>query len=160
MERKYSKIGSGKMIVHVINGPNLNMLSKRDPKVYGTVGYGELVNEIQRWCEAERIKVNFFQSNHEGEIIDYIQKIPVKDGIVINPGAFAHYSYALRDALEIFKGLKVEVHISNIFKREEFRSHSVTAPVCDGVISGLGVHGYILAIQFITSKVFDKDKES
>ena len=143
------------MIVHVINGPNLNMLSKRDFTIYGTDGYNEIVNKIKKWSEERGIKVVFFQSNHEGEIIDYMQELPDKDGIVINPGAFAHYSYALRDALEIFKGPKVEVHISNIFSREEFRSHSVTAVVCDGVISGLGWKGYILAIQsmFIDLKI-------
>lgn len=143
------------MIVHVINGPNLNMLSKRDPKIYGAQGYDEMVDEIKKWSEERSIKVVFFQSNHEGKIIDYIQKLHDEDGIVINPGAFAHYSYALRDALEIFKGPKIEVHISNIFNREEFRSHSVTAAVCNGVISGLGWKGYILAIQsmFIDLKI-------
>ncbi|WP_456399031.1 type II 3-dehydroquinate dehydratase [Mesoaciditoga sp.] len=139
------------MKIHVINGPNLNMLSKRDPNIYGTTGYEEMVKRIKNWCDENDVDVDFFQSNHEGDIIDYIQKLPNDDAIVINPGAFAHYSYAIRDALEIFKGIKVEVHISNVFKREEFRTHSVTAPVCNGVISGLGIEGYILAAQFILS---------
>ncbi len=139
------------MKIHVINGPNLNMLSKRDPNIYGTTGYEEMVKRIKNWCDENDVDVDFFQSNHEGDIIDYIQKLPNDDAIVINPGAFAHYSYAIRDALEIFKGIKVEVHISNVFKREEFRTHSVTAAVCNGVISGLGIEGYILAAQFILS---------
>lgn len=140
------------MKIHVINGPNLNMLSKRDPNIYGTTGYEEMVKRIKNWCDENDVDVDFFQSNHEGDIIDYIQKLPNDDAVVINPGAFAHYSYAIRDALEIFKGIKVEVHISNVFKREEFRTHSVTAPVCNGVISGLGIEGYILAAQFILSQ--------
>ncbi len=140
------------MKIHVINGPNLNMLSKRDPNIYGTTGYEEMVKRIKNWCDENDVDVDFFQSNHEGDIIDYIQKLPNDDAVVINPGAFAHYSYAIRDALEIFRGIKVEVHISNVFKREEFRTHSVTAPVCNGVISGLGIEGYILAAQFILSQ--------
>ena len=137
------------MIVHVINGPNLNMLSKRDLTIYGTNRYDEMTDKIKAWSEEENIKIVFFQSNHEGELIDYIQKLHDEDGMVMNPGAFAHYSYALRDALEIFKGPKIEVHISNIFNREEFRSHSVTAVACNGMICGLGWKGYILAIQSI-----------
>ncbi len=140
------------MKIHVINGPNLNMLSKRDPNIYRATGYEEMVKRIKNWCDENDVDVVFFQSNHEGDIIDYIQKLPNDDAVVINPGAFAHYSYAIRDALEIFKGIKVEVHISNVFKREEFRTHSVTAPVCNGVISGLGIEGYILAAQFILSQ--------
>lgn len=140
------------MKVHIINGPNLNVLSRRNSKIYGTSGYDEIVERIKEWAKLEGVEVDFFQSNHEGSLVDHIQNISDTDAIVINPGALAHYSYALRDALEIFKGLKVEVHISNIFKREEFRSHSVTAPVCDGVVSGFGDYGYILAIQFIAQK--------
>ncbi len=140
------------MKIHVVNGPNLNMLSRRDPNVYGKIGYAELVEKIKKWCEENRVEVDFFQSNHEGKIVDYIQKLPDEDAIVINPGALAHYSYALRDALEMFKGVKVEVHISNVFKREAFRMQSVTAAVCDGILSGFGSAGYVLAIQFILSR--------
>jgi len=138
--------------VHIINGPNLNVLSRRDSKVYGTLGYDEIIKHIREWAKLEGIEVDFFQSNYEGSLVDHIQNISDTDAIVINPGALAHYSYALRDALEFFKGPKVEVHISNIFKREEFRSHSVTAPVCNGIVSGFGGYGYILAIQFIIQK--------
>ncbi len=129
------------MIVHVINGPNLNMLSKRDLTIYGTNRYDEMTDKIKAWSEEENIKIVFFQSNHEGELIDYIQKLHDEDGMVMNPGAFAHYSYALRDVLEIFKGPKIEVHISNIFNREEFRSHSVTAVACNGMSVGWGGKG-------------------
>ncbi len=138
------------MKVHIINGPNLNMLSQRDKKIYGNFGYEELKQKIKTWCDENKIDVDFFQSNHEGDLIDYIQSLSNEDTIVINPGAFAHYSYALHDALETFKGKKVEVHISNVFKREEFRARSITAPVCDGFIAGLGVEGYIFAVRFVT----------
>lgn len=144
------------MKIRVVNGPNLNALSRRDPKVYGTSGYDDIVKHVKEWAGLNEIEVDFFQSNHEGNLVDHIQNIPDTDAIVINPGALAHYSYALRDALEIFKGPKVEVHISNIFKREEFRTHTVTAPVCNGVISGFGEYGYILAIQFIVQNFHNR----
>ncbi len=137
------------MIIHVVNGPNLNMLGKRDPSIYGELSYDQIVDKIKNWANSKDVILHFFQSNHEGEIIDYIQNVPDTDGIVINPGAFAHYSYAIHDALETFKGPKVEVHISNIFKREEFRSKSVISHACNGVISGLGWYGYILGIEYI-----------
>ncbi len=140
------------MIIHVVNGPNLNMLGKRDPSIYGELSYDQIVDKIKKWAESKNVVLDFFQSNHEGEIIDYIQKLPDTDGIIINPGAFAHYSYAIHDALETFKGPKVEVHISNIFKREAFRSKSVISHACDGVISGLGWYGYILGIEYVMKK--------
>jgi len=140
------------MIIHVVNGPNLNMLGKRDPSIYGELSYDQIVDKIKKWAESKNVVLDFFQSNHEGEIIDYIQKLPDTDGIIINPGAFAHYSYAIHDALETFKGPKVEVHISNIFKREAFRSKSVISHACDGVISGLGWYGYILGIEYVMEK--------
>uniref|UniRef100_A0A7V3RF05 3-dehydroquinate dehydratase n=1 Tax=Mesoaciditoga lauensis TaxID=1495039 RepID=A0A7V3RF05_9BACT len=141
------------MIIHIINGPNLNVLGRRDQSIYGKVGYEELIERIKSFALSKEIRTEFFQSNHEGQLIDYIQSLDDSDGLVINPGAFAHYSYAIHDALEIFKGPKVEVHLSNIFKREEFRSKSVITPACDGVISGLGWYGYILGIEFIMEKM-------
>ncbi len=140
------------MIIHVVNGPNLNMLGKRDPEIYGSFSYDQIIDRIKKWAETKDVILDFFQSNHEGEIIDYIQNLSETDGIVINPGAFAHYSYAIHDALETFKGPKVEVHISNIFKREEFRSKSVISRACDGIISGLGWYGYILGIEYVMEK--------
>ncbi len=124
------------------------MLGKRPKKYYGDNDYQLLVDAIQEWSESRKVKVEIFHSNHEGELIDRIQNTDY-DGLVINPGALTHYSYALGDALEIVKAPKVEVHISNIYTREEFRKNSVTAPFCDGVITGLGVSGYILALEYI-----------
>jgi len=132
----------------VVNGPNLNMLGKRDRNVYGNFTYDDLVRMIEDWAKRNGVEVEVFQSNHEGEIIDRLHRLDF-DGLVINPGAFTHYSYAIRDALEIVKVPKVEVHISNIHGREEFRRKSVTAEVCDGQISGLGVYGYILALEYV-----------
>lgn len=140
------------MIIHVINGPNLNMLGKRDTSIYGNLSYTEIVEKILEWSKSKNLEIDFFQSNHEGEIIDYIQSLSNEDGIVINPGALAHYSYAIHDALETFKGPKVEVHLSNIFKREEFRTKSVISRACDGVISGLGWYGYILGIEYVLER--------
>jgi len=132
----------------VVNGPNLNMLGKRDRNVYGNFTYDDLVRMIEDWAKRNGVEVEVFQSNHEGEIIDRLHRLDF-DGLVINPGAFTHYSYAIRDALEIVKVPKVEVHISNIHGREEFRRKSVTAEVCDGQISGLGAYGYILALEYV-----------
>lgn len=125
------------------------MVGKRDPSIYGSLSYAEIIKKIKAWSDSHSLEVEFFQSNHEGEIVDYIQSLSNEDGIVINPGAYAHYSYAIHDALETFKGPKVEVHLSNIFKREEFRSKSVISRVCDGVIAGLGWYGYILGVEYI-----------
>ncbi|PLV59091.1 type II 3-dehydroquinate dehydratase [Thermotoga sp. KOL6] len=140
------------MKILVVNGPNLNMLGKRDKNVYGNFTHNYLVEEIKKWGEENSIEVEVFQSNHEGEIIDRLHRLDF-DGLVINPGAFTHYSYAIRDALEIVKVPKVEVHISNIHKREEFRKISVTVEACDGQITGLGLHGYILALEYIKRKL-------
>lgn len=132
----------------VVNGPNINMLGMRDREIYGGSDYETLRNNIIEWAEEKGVDVEVFQSNHEGEIIDRIHRMDF-DGLVINPGAFTHYSYAIRDALEIVKVPKIEVHISNIHSREEFRRKSVTAEVCDGLISGLGIDGYLLALDYI-----------
>lgn len=140
------------MKVLVVNGPNLNMLGKRDKNIYGTFSYEDLVKMIEDWGKKNGVEVEVFQSNHEGEIVDRLHRLDF-DGLVINPGAFTHYSYAIRDALEILKVPKVEVHISNIHRREEFRRKSVTAEVCDGQISGLGVCGYLLALEYIKKKL-------
>ena len=124
------------------------MLGKRDKSVYGSFAYDDLVKMIEDWSRENNVEVEVFQSNHEGEIVDRLHRLDF-DGLVINPGAFTHYSYAIRDALEIVRVPKVEVHISNIHRREEFRRKSVTAEVCDGQISGLGVYGYILALEYV-----------
>ena len=141
--------GAGKLLV--INGPNLNFLGIREKSVYGTQDYAYLCEMIQRKARETGSEIVIFQSNHEGAIIDRIQEayFDGTEGIVINPGAFTHYSYAIRDALASIVVPKVEVHISDITKREEFRRISVTAPVCDRQIYGQGLDGYLQAITFL-----------
>lgn len=135
----------------VINGPNLNFLGIREKGIYGTQDYEYLVNMIQEKAEKENCEIVCFQSNHEGAIIDRIQEayFDKTDGIVINPGAYTHYSYAIRDALASITVPKVEIHISDITKREEFRKISVTRPACDHQIYGKGLEGYLMAIDFV-----------
>ncbi len=135
----------------VINGPNLNFLGIREKSVYGTQDYDALLRMIAKKGEETNSAIEVFQSNHEGAIIDRIQDsyFDGTEGIVINPGAFTHYSYAIRDALASITVPKVEIHISDITKREEFRKVSVTAPVCDRQIYGQGLEGYLQAIDFI-----------
>lgn len=139
----------------VINGPNLNFLGIREKAVYGAEDYGYLKSLIQEKAIKENITVDIFQSNSEGNIIDRIQEayFDGTQGIIINPGAFTHYSYAIRDALVSLTVPVIEVHISNVHKREEFRHTSVTAPVCTGQIVGLGLKGYLLAIDSLLSMV-------
>ena len=135
----------------VINGPNINFLGIREKSVYGTQDYDALLQRIGEKGEACGIIIEVFQSNHEGALIDRIQDayFDGTEGIVINPGAYTHYSYAIRDALASISMPKVEIHISDITKREEFRKNSVTAPVCDKQIYGHGLNGYLEAIDFI-----------
>jgi 3-dehydroquinate dehydratase II len=136
----------------VVNGPNLNLLGKREPHIYGTRTLTDL-NEVVREAARERhVEVALFQGNGEGEIIDFLQKeAPGSAGIIINPAALSHYSLALYDCLQALELPVVEVHISNIHAREEFRSHSVTARAARGVITGLGFDGYVFAMEFLTS---------
>ena len=142
------------MKILVINGPNLNFLGIREPSVYGKQDYKYLVNMIEEKAKDEKIEVECFQSNHEGAIIDKLQEsyFDGTDGIVINPGAFTHYSYTIRDALASIVVPKVEIHISDITKREDFRKISVTKEVCDHQIYGQGLNGYLQAIDFILEK--------
>ena len=135
----------------VINGPNLNFLGIREKGIYGTQDYKYLVNMIQDKAKETGCEIECFQSNHEGAIIDRIQEayFDGTEGIVINPGAYTHYSYAIRDALASITIPKVEIHISDITQREEFRRVSVTAPVCDKQIYGQGLDGYLQAIDYI-----------
>ena len=139
------------MQILVINGPNLNLLGERKPEIYGAL----TLNEINKYIEEyfKNTKINFFQSNHEGEIIDKIHSASQKyEGIVLNAGAFTHYSYAIRDAIEAISIPVIEVHLSNVANREDFRKQSVLAPVCKGSISGFGKYGYILAVRAIVHK--------
>lgn len=142
------------MKILVINGPNLNFLGIREKNIYGNENYEYLVNMINEYCKSKNIEVECYQSNHEGAIIDKIQEAYFNgtDGIVINPGAYTHYSYAIRDALASVSHIKkIEVHISNVNEREEFRHISVTKPVCNGQIVGQGLKGYIMAIDMLNS---------
>ena len=143
------------MKILVINGPNLNFLGIREKSVYGTQDYTYLVKMIEDKCKVENCEVEVFQSNHEGAIIDRIQEayFDKTQGIVINPGAYTHYSYAIHDALASLSDIpKVEIHISDITKREEFRKISVTAPACQKQIYGQGLDGYLQAIDFLLGK--------
>ena len=136
------------MKIYVINGPNLNFLGIREQNVYGNSTYEDLCNFINEEAVKMDVEVKLFQSNIEGEIINFIQDAYKNaDGIVINPGAYTHYSIAIFDALKSVNLPTIEVHLSNIYKREEFRHKSVTAPACIGQISGLGFLGYKLAIE-------------
>lgn len=138
----------------VLNGPNLNFLGIREKGIYGTQDYAYLVKLLTDKAAAEGHELEVFQSNYEGGLIDKLQEAYHSgvEGIIINPGAFTHYSIALRDALASIQVPIVEVHISNVHKREEFRHVSVTAPVCTGQVTGLGLSGYTLAMDFLTEK--------
>lgn len=143
------------MRILVINGPNLNFLGIREKTIYGNENYEYLVNMIEDYCKEKNIEVECYQSNHEGAIIDKIQEAYFNgtNGIVINPGAYTHYSYAIRDALaSVTTFPKIEIHISDVNSREEFRHISVTEPACDGQIVGQGLKGYLMAIDMIVEK--------
>jgi len=133
----------------VINGPNLNLLGGREPVIYGRITYSDLITGLKEYAQKMGAELDAFQSNHEGQIIDCLHNaIGVYDGIIMNPGAFTHYSYALLDAIKAVELPVIEVHISNIHKREAFRHISVTAPACVGQITGLGIQGYYLAVDY------------
>ena len=132
------------MKILIINGPNLNLLGTREPEIYGSVSMEDYLLELT--TEFLNQEILYYQSNIEGELINRFQKDDF-DAVVINPGAFTHYSYAIADCLKNIQIPKIEIHISNIYKREEFRKKSVTAESCDAVISGFGMKGYKLALQ-------------
>lgn len=131
------------MKVLIVNGPNLNLLGTREPEIYGSTTMDDCITALRN--EFQQHDILFYQSNIEGEIINRLQKDDF-DALVINPGAFTHYSYAIADCLKNIDKTKIEVHISNIYKREKFRQKSVTAAFTDGLISGFGVNGYRLAV--------------
>ena len=137
------------MKILVLNGPNLNLLGSREPSVYGSTTLAELEKRLKK--RYPKVKFEFFQSNSEGEMVDALHKTIKSsvDAVVINPGAYSHYSYAIRDAVSALKIPVVEVHISNVHAREEFRRHSVITPVCKGVVAGFGGFSYELAVQFL-----------
>ena len=135
------------MKILVVNGVNINMTGAREP-IYGNESLDSINARLKAYTEERGGKIEFFQSNIEGEIVDRLQRGGF-DGLVINPGAYAHYSYAIADALCICKAKKVEVHLSNILAREQFRQVSVTARGCDGCIIGLGADSYFAAVEYL-----------
>jgi 3-dehydroquinate dehydratase-2 len=137
----------------VIHGPNLNLLGEREPEVYGAQTLKDVNREISKIASSKNLTVRFYQSNHEGKLIDCIHKHRHwTDGLVINPGAFTHYSYALRDAIAAVGKPAVEVHLSDIHKREDFRKISVIQPVCIKQISGKGIQSYIEGIEILLAQ--------
>ena len=142
------------LTILVLNGPNLNTLGTREPSLYGTVTLEQIHEKLRQHGASLEISVECFQSNHEGALIDYIQEHTEQaDGLIINPGAFTHYALALRDALASLKIPIIEVHLSNIYAREEFRHHSVIAPISRGQIAGLGWRGYLLALDALAALI-------
>ena len=139
------------MKILVINGPNLNMLGIREPEMYGRETYGDLLEKIRRHAEKTGTEVSFFQSNHEGDLVDAIQAAyGVQDGIILNPGAYTHTSVALLDALKAVGIRTVEVHITDVDEREEFRKISYVRAACEQTISGHGTDGYLEAMDVLT----------
>jgi len=138
------------MKVLIINGPNLNMLGKRDEKHYGDKTLEAINKMLLEKAKTLNLRLEFYQSNIEGELVTAIQNAKV-DAIIINGGAYTHYSIAIRDALADKKALKIEVHLSNILAREEFRKTSVLSEVCTGIISGFAEQSYVLALEYVKS---------
>lgn len=132
--------------IEIVNGPNLNLTGKREPEVYGTTTMEECIDGLRKMFP--QVEISYFQSNVEGELIDRIQQVGFRyDGLIVNLGGYSHTSVALRDALLAVPAPKVEVHMSNIFAREEYRHHSLITSACRGMVCGLGLQGYELAIR-------------
>lgn len=139
------------MQIAVINGPNLNLLGRREPEIYGNQSFEAYFETLKTMFP--EVKLTYFQSNHEGAILDFIQEIGYRyEGIVINAGALSHTSQAIADCLMAVSAPAVEVHISNVYKREAFRHHSFLSAACRGCLVGLGLQGYELAIRFLLSQ--------
>ena len=147
------------MKILVINGPNLNMLGKRDAGQYGSVTLAEIERRVGQRAEELGAQVDFFQSNHEGEIVDHLQQAADSaDAVVINPGALTHYGLSMRDALADAGLPIVEVHLSNIHARERFRHRSVVAPIAVGQVCGLGWRGYVYAVEYIIARLQEESR--
>ena len=143
----------------IINGPNINLLGDREKSIYGNQNYEDLLNTCKSEANKKNINIDFFQSNIEGELVTKIQESrKIFDGMIINAAAFTHTSVAIRDALSLFKKPSIEIHISNIYKREEFRQKSLISDVVTGIICGLGTNGYILAINSIYEMIKNGNK--
>ena len=140
------------MTILIVNGPNLNLLGQREPEIYGHTTLSDIENSLTTYADKVGAKVNFFQSNSEGDLIDFIQKnAATSTALILNGAGFTHTSVALRDCIAALSMPVVEVHLSNIHAREEFRHTSLTAPVAKGIISGLGPTGYLLALEYLVS---------
>ena len=145
------------MKILIVSGPNLNNLGQRDTEIYGRHTLAEIESLVQKRAEEWQAEIRPYQSNHEGALIDFVQQESSADGMIINPGALAHYGLSLRDALAEFPGPVVEVHISNIYARESFRRDSVTAASVDGVVTGLGWRGYLAALDALIGMLHEKN---
>lgn len=137
------------MKILIINGPNINLLGTREVNIYGEKSYKDLKIYLKKHAKTLNAKVTIYQSNHEGRIIDKIQTAVKYDGIIINPGAYTHYSYAIADAIKAIKTKTVEVHLSDIKAREDFRKHSVMTDVCVATFMGKGFESYLLGIKYL-----------
>ena len=143
-----------KKLIYILNGPNLNLLGEREPEIYGAISLKDIESSLIEIANENDTKISIHQSNHEGELIDLVHEASKKaDGIIINPAGYTHTSIALYDALLSSEVPIMEVHISNIYKREEFRHNSYVSKSAEGVISGLGIDGYKFALQFILNKL-------
>ncbi|MDC0356967.1 type II 3-dehydroquinate dehydratase [Pelagibacteraceae bacterium] len=145
--------------IQIINGPNLNLLGKREPDIYGHLTLDEIKKEVDNHCQPKKITADFYQSNIEGELVGKIQEISGSvDGLIINAAAFTHTSVAILDALNTLAIPKIEVHISNVFAREEFRHKSMISKSVNGIICGFGLNSYILAVDAIKRIIKDENK--
>jgi 3-dehydroquinate dehydratase-2 len=145
--------------IHLINGPNLNLLGSREPSVYGTVTLAGIEERLRRTCDEREITLQCRQSNHEGDLVTWIQEAgEAKAAVILNAGAYTHTSIAIRDAIAGSGANVIEVHLSNIHARETFRHTSVLAPVCAGVIAGFGSHSYDLALEAICNTIFETSR--
>ena len=148
------------MKILIVNGPNLNNLGRRDPGHYGSRTLADIERDISRKAEALNVEVAFFQSNHEGAIVDFIQQSSNEaDGVIINAGALTHYGLSMRDALSDARLPIIEAHISNIHARDEYRRHSVVADIAVGQIAGFGWRGYLYALDFLVAHIGEQGSE-
>ncbi len=140
----------------IINGPNLNLLGKREELIYGKATLEDIKNNCEKYSSKLKLKIDFFQFNNEGEIIDRIQEVEKKyDGLIINPAAYTHSSIAILDSLRAIKKPKIEIHLSNIYSREDYRKKSITSEGVDGLICGFGENSYILGIEAIHKLIYN-----
>ena len=140
--------------IYVLNGPNLNLLGDREPDIYGNVSLKDIEKSLSNYCKKNNSEIYFKQTNHEGELIEFVHEASKKaNAIIINPAGYSHTSVALLDALLTVKIPIIEVHISNIFKREDFRHNSYVSKAAIGVISGLGIEGYLYALKFLLEEL-------